>query len=79
MGALRLNLEAPFLLSVPSRAAIVLFLIHRHVVVPVRYFRNNFDQIAVNRPFYGERGFTLCFGSGVSVNLGLRSLHANPR
>ena len=59
MGAERLNLEAPFLVTVTSRAAIPSILIHRCIVVPVPQIGNNWEQIATDRPFYGESGFTL--------------------
>src|SRR5579862_5017608 len=57
MGAERQNLEAPFFLLVVGRAGTVPSLVHYRTIVPVRNFRNNYEQIAVNRPFHGERAF----------------------
>jgi hypothetical protein len=69
MGALRLNLEAPFLLSVTSLVLTAPFLVYCRTIVPVRSFTNNYEQITVNRPFHGECSFPFCFSGSVRVNL----------
>ena len=56
MGAERQNLEAPFFLSILSQPVLIQFPVGCRRVVPVPQTGNNWEQIAKNRPFYGERG-----------------------
>jgi hypothetical protein len=69
MGAARGTSKCPFFLAFWLRAAICSSSVHCRTIVPVRNFRNNYEQIAINRPFYGECGFPFCFRRcmGVSV------------
>ena len=69
MGAERLNLKAPFLVSVISQPVAILFLVNHRRVVPVPQIGNNWEQIAINRSFDGNCGLAFCFWRRVCVNV----------